>query len=704
MIGSGYRIHHGDGNHRYTSMTRFIPFILILPTLLVTDSSVARPLVESPNFVETLCRDVSMERRERRKAGRAGVDRHPDRRVLDSAMEQYLVLIEALGKRGRRIEGSTGSRFLLAAVTLHEGLPEIENLFAEFADGQLPESTSSEIRPLLIEFTRSVRAGLSRLPNSASDDPEPVIVSILDPLNRASELASGVKTPSGWWDSDSDAALRASSQSSSASQSISDLDIDDELRSELRSLPERSSLRIASIELCIQLEASTWLNGGVRRDLSSLLVADLRNTRLDQGSQEELERRIAAIRLLIRAFDGLSTSSGGRAVARKGSESMLDLLEPWPDRLPSAETTIVLAGVVETLASIRDRESTGLEGEEARIHARISKQCLLAERRVFDSFADIARTDSPWTDPGAVVVLGEPRNLLEALVWLHELDSWKMRLREIDQSQSQRLVAGLRGLISSMVDQDTREDARRALREFERQLDMFTPLDQANDYLDARHLPGIANAWSEWSRDWASGRSAGDAGQFLFNYRRLLDHQRLVESTDRDSIERVDGWSAWELPIDHILERRDLFKEMMARLADSIESGDLSETNRIASELEYPFSGLRLVGAIADRAPDHSRHHPAAITIGEIAIAPSHDGLLMEERSRLASITHALLEIQFLESQQRDREAQSLQEWVQREMLRLNRRMGLVPARPLAVPGMREEATRIGVDGMQMMQ
>ena len=321
-------------------MTRFIPFILILPTLLVTDSSVARPLVESPNFVETLCRDVSMERRERRKAGRAGVDRHPDRRVLDSAMEQYLVLIEALGKRGRRIEGSTGSRFLLAAVTLHEGLPEIENLFAEFADGQLPESTSSELRPLLIEFTRSVRAGLSRLPNSASDDPEPVIVSILDPLNRASELASGVKTPSGWWDSDSDAALRASSQSSSASQSISNLDIDDELRSELRSLPERSSLRIASIELCIQLEASTWLNGGVRRDLSSLLVADLRNTRLDQGSQEELERRIAAIRLLIRAFDGLSTSSGGRAVARKGSESMLDLLEPWPDRLPSAETTI----------------------------------------------------------------------------------------------------------------------------------------------------------------------------------------------------------------------------------------------------------------------------------------------------------------------------------------------------------------------------
>ena len=110
------------------------------------------------------------------------------------------------------------------------------------------------------------------------------------------------------------------------------------------------------------------------------------------------------------------------------------------------------------------------------------------------------------------------------------------------------------------------------------------------------------------------------------------------------------------------------------------------------------------MGAIADRAPDHSRHHPAGITIGEIAIAPSHDGLLMEERSRLASITHALLEIQFLESQQRDREAQSLQEWVQREMLRLNRRMGLVPARPLAVPGMREEATRIGVDGMQMMQ
>ena len=461
-------------------MTRFIPFILILPTLLVTDSSVARPLVESPNFVETLCRDVSMERRERRKAGRAGVDRHPDRRVLDSAMEQYLVLIEALGKRGRRIEGSTGSRFLLAAVTLRDC--EIENLFAEFADGQLPESTSSEIRPA-DRIHPSVRAGLSRLPNSASDDPEPVIVSILDPLNRASELASGVKTPSGWWDSDSDAALRASSQSSSASQSISDLDIDDELRSELRSLPERSSLRIASIELCIQLEASTWLNGGVRRDLSSLLVADLRNTRLDQGSQEELERRIAAIRLLIRAFDGLSTSSGGRAVARKGSESMLDLLEPWPDRLPSAETTIVLAGVVETLASIRDRESTGLEGEEARIHARISKQCLLAGDE-----SSFLRRHRPHRFPlDGSGCGGRPWGTAKStggMVWLHELDSWKMRL-EIDQSQSRDSSPDQR--LDHHVDQDTREDACFGNS---RQLDMFIPLDQANDYLDARHLPG----------------------------------------------------------------------------------------------------------------------------------------------------------------------------------------------------------------------
>ena len=371
---------------------------------------------------------------------------------------------------------------------------------------------------------------------------------------------------------------------------------------------------------------------------------------------------------------------------------MLDLLEPWPDRLPSAETTIVLAGVAETLASIRDRESTGLEGEEARIHARISKQCLLAERRVFDSFADIARTDSPWTDPGAVVVLGEPRNLLEALVWLHELDSWKMRLREIDQSQSQRLVAGLRGLISSMVDQDTREDARRALREFERQL-TCSYLDQANDYLDARHLPGIANAWSEWSRDWASGRPAempvsSSLTIVAFLIISVLSN-RLIAI--RSSVSMA---GPPELPIDHILERRDLFKEMMARLADSIESGDLSETNRIASELEYPFSGLRLVGAIADRAPDHSRHHPAAITIGEIAIAPSQDRLLLEEHKTGEHHARVAGDSVF-ESQQRDK-AQSLQEWVQREMLRLNRRMGLVPARPLAVPGMRGEATRIG--------
>ena len=102
--------------------------------------------------------------------------------------------------------------------------------------------------------------------------------------------------------------------------------------------------------------------------------------------------------------------------------------------------------------------------------------------------------------------------------------------------------------------------------------------------------------------------------------------------------------------------------------------------------------------------PDSTVEEPALRTIGQLVSIPSHDGLLIEERSRLAAVTHALLEIEFLRAQERLEEADVLQEWLEREMLRLNRRMGLVPARPLAVPGMREEATRIGVDGMQMMQ
>ena len=704
MTTSGYRIFHEDGNRGSQSMNRIALTLLFLPMLFATPLSAARPVVSSPSFVESFCRDASTQRRESRRANRSASDRLPDRRVLDSALEQYLVLIETLGNRARRVDGATGSRFLLAAVTLREGLPDIEDLFSEFATGRLPESTTSEIRSLLIDFTRSVRAGLSRLPNTSVENPEESLISILAPLSKASQLAAETTVPLGWWRFEVDGNIPDPIVRKPDLESLEDLQIEDALRSELSALSAESTLLSAATELCSRLESVTWLHSGSRRDLLSVLRIELERIRFDQGSEERLVRRIEAIGQLIHALDELSRTSGGRPVARSGSESLSELRDLWPERFPPADSTSALAGVVGTLGLIRDRHSTGLEGEDARIHTRISKQCLLAERMVFDSFAEIVRTDSPWTDPGAVVVLAESRDLLDALTWLHELKTWRIRLDHLDQPESEELISALRGLISAMVDQDTRENSRRVLREFERQLDMFILLDQADDYLDSRHVDRLSNAWREWIRDWLNGRSAGRGGQVLFNYRRLLDHLRLIESTDRDALERVDDWSAWELSIEHILDRRESFEDLVDEFSNAIELDDQSKANRVAIELEHPFSGLRLVGAVSERAPDHSQYHPAMIAIGEIAVAPSHDGLLMEERSRLAVITHALLEIEFLKSLERAEEARSLQDWVQREMLRLNRRMGLVPARPLAVPGMREDAAPIGVDGMQMMQ
>ena len=700
-----------DGKSGDIHMTRLILIIiLILPVVLSGPASAARPAVASPSFVESISRDVSTQRRELRRINRASKDQHPDKRVLDAALEQYLVLIDTLCNRARRIGGPTGSRLLLAAMTLLEGFPDIGILFEEFASGELPESKASGIRLRLVSFTRTVRAGLSRLPNATVDHPEEFLVSMLTPLKEACQEASGVDVPEGWWIVPGSVESNAVTGSMSGSVSMVDLDIDEALVSELRLLPDDGALRSSAVSLVEGMLACDWMNTGVKRRVFAMLQMELGTARLDKLPEMELVRRIDAMRQLVDAFEELSESPGGRSVASRNSQSILELMEPWPDRLPSADPTTALAGTVRTVALIRERESKGLDGEDVRIHARISKQCNLAERRVFDSFGEIAQADSPWTDPGMVVVLGEPRNMLEALTWLRDLESWRNRLDDHDQAGTARLIIGLRNLISAMVEQSTREDARRALREFERQLEMFILLDQAEDHLrgrraaGGRHADRIGEAWGLWIEDWSSGRSAGEGGAVLYNYRRLLDHLRLIESTDRESLQRVDAWSAWELPIDHMLERREMFEMLVDRYSDAIASGDRSVMNELANELEHPFSGLRLVGAVSMHAPDSTVDEPALMTIGQLVSVPSHDGLLIEERSRLAAVTHALLEIQFLREQERLEEADVLQEWLEREMLRLNRRMGLVPARPLAVPGMREEATRIGVDGMQMMQ
>ena len=700
-----------DGKSGGIHMTRLILTIILIVSAVQTDTaSATRPTVASPSFLESISRDVSTQRRELRRINRASKDQHPDKRVLDAALEQYLALVETLCNRARRIDGPTGSRLLLAATTLLEGFPDIAILFERFASGQLPETTASAVRSRLISFTRTVRAGLARLPNSTVDHPEEMLVSMLTPLKEACQEAAGEDLPEGWWIVAGSVESTEADDPAADSVSIVDLEIDEELMFELRSLPDGSPLRSSALSLVEGMLACEWMHGGVKRRLFSILQLELGTVRLDKLPEMAIVQRLDAMIQLIEAFKELSESPGGRIVASRNSQSILDFLEPRSDRFPPADSTKALTGTVRTVALIRERTPNGLDGEDARIHARISKQCNLAENRVFDSFGEIARADSPWTDPGMVVVLSEPRNLLESLTWLRELDSWSNRLADLDQAGSERLINGLRNLIAAMVDQSTREDARRALREFERQLEMFILLDQADDYLrgqraaGGRHADRIGEGWNLWIDDWSNGRSAGEGGSVLYGYRRLLDHLRLIESTDRESLQRVDAWSAWELPIDHMIERREMFTDLIERYSNAIASGDQSTVNRLSIELEHPFSGLRLVGAVSAHTPHSTVDEPALLTIGQVVSVPSHDGLLVEERSRLAVITHALLEIQFLLDQERLEEADALQEWLERETLRLNRRMGLVPARPLAVPGMREEATRIGVDGMQMMQ
>ena len=101
--------------------------------------------------------------------------------------------------------------------------------------------------------------------------------------------------------------------------------------------------------------------------------------------------------------------------------------------------------------------------------------------------------------------------MLEALTWLRDLESWRNRLEDLDPVGGERLIGGLRNLISAMLEQSTREDARRALREFERQFDMFILLDQADDYLrgpraaGGRHADRIGEAWAIWINGWYIG-------------------------------------------------------------------------------------------------------------------------------------------------------------------------------------------------------
>lgn len=693
------------------SMIRLIPLIiLILLTSSFEDVHAQRPKIESPSFMESMATELSTKRRELRRMNRSGDGRQGDASIVNSALEQYVVLVEALCNRARRVDGFFGSRMMLAAVTLLEGMPAIESLLEESMRDSASGARTEEIRSLLVKFTQAVRANLSALPNAPVDEPEKVLVEILEPLQSACEIAADARVPNGWWADHISKVEDDSLERSVRSVILDDLEIEDALREEIRMVPVNSRLYHAVCGLVVRMEQASWLHSGARRMILARLNSELEQARLDELSEIDLTRRIDAMRSLIGAFEILVSSPGGRSVASRQSKSIQDLIESWSDQLPPSDPTLALANTVEIVAAMRERESEGLESANARIHAKLSKQCTLAERKVFDSFKDIGRANSPWTDPALVVVLTEPRNMLEALEWLHLLKTWRDHVDSIRPSESGRLIDGLRGLISAMVDQESREDARRALREFERQLNLFIELDKLDDYLnivgirDARHSDRLGDAWVGWIRAWSAGRSADDNGEILYHYLRLMSHLRLINATDETSLENADSWSAWELPIDHILSKRASFQVLVEDYASAMADGDWSRMRMIASELEDPFSDLRLIGLVSAYAPSSSGQHPALRMIGQITTTPTHQDLLAVERSRLAAISHAWLEVAYLEETGRIEEAELLQSWLQRETRRLNRHMGLVPAKPLAVPGMREDPTGIGVDSMQMMQ
>lgn len=670
-----------------------------------------RPIVKAPTYATEISRQLAVERlSDRRQSKRSAVIRSNDERLLDDVWDRYVMLAEALLNRGDRMGGDTGSRMVICATTMLNEQDEIEGVLRALKSQQLSDSDAVAVRADLVRFSQGIRAGLSRIPITPTPSPELIVVELIDPLRTACERASGRQAPTGWWSRKQTATRPYSEPEVGLNIEMDQLDIDELLRSRLEAMEAEHRFRTSATALLSALEAHKWMDGVAQKAVRQHLMSVLETASLSREDMDVAIRRVVAMHVLVNALDRLAQSPGGRAIATRRSSAIIDILEAWPGQLPPAGTTRMIAETINILAEARGVQDDGLSRFRTKVHVGLVRQRLLAERRVFESFGQVAASREPWTDPGLVVILSEPRHLLEAMRRLRQLESWREAAQRLGPRDASRLIDRLEVLVGAMADVTTRADAARALTEFERQLALFGRIEGESEIANTRFDPdglitrGLAQARSRWIAEWSNGRSSGDAAHTLYRYRRLLDHIRTVELLDSNGLQRADNLAAWVLPIDMTISDRKQFRLDVEIFSDAIVSGDAKQSMQAQVGLEEPYATLHLAAVVSASAPRLKTGDRDLLGLGVLTIEPDPDSLFLDHRGRLAQISHALLDVQSLLRQDREEEAGVLQAWANQEATRVLRRLNAVPAAPLAVPGMREGDPEIDGGSMEMMR
>ncbi|MBG81362.1 MAG: hypothetical protein CMJ39_11735 [Phycisphaerae bacterium] len=682
------------------SIVRLI--LILIMTIAIEDLVMAgvRPEFDGPAYASQVSNQIRARRRSLRTAMR-DQSISSDQKVINGAMDQYLLLAETLLNRGDRIKGMLGSRMVTQGVAMLDGFASIELLLRPYGEGRLEPRKAEQVRSNLLRFTQAVRAGLSRIPLRGSVDLDAIMAELLGPLRSACELVSKQEAPAGWWRTDD--RIQSSEGDSLADAELDEIEIDQDLRSEIEQLGP-GPLRTRATELVIKVRSTKWINGPARRSIESALVSAMKSVRAGLRDSNLVQNRIQAMDVLIDSIVMFADSPGGRGVVTRRSGAVADLVEAWPDQLPPEATSLAIAGGIEILAEARHQEDDGLERSRARLHGMFARQRMEAERNLFDSLDEVSASDSPWTDPALVAILADPQNLLEAMQRLRKLDQWADEAARFNPDFKGKFDERMENMVSLMLEMRSREDAATALREFERQRDLFLDLEDLaiGAEISIGRRP-IRSAQAQWIRDWAQGRSAGDGAFSLYRYRLFLDRVGVLSKLDRDGLEHLDSWSAWEIPVDLLQGWRHAYRELLQEAAEALNAGNAEELDRALQAMDQAHSVLRLAVAILEEAPEPSDATAGLVAIGEVCGVPDAGSFLSNQRDQFARLGHALLELESLLLQDRMEEADVLSAWCSQEATRLLRRMGTMPSAPLAVPGMRE-IQRENVGGMQMMQ
>lgn len=670
-----------------------------------------RPVVKAPTHATEISRQLAAERlSDRRQSKRSAVSRSNDEQLLDDVWDRYVMLAEALLNRGDRMGGDTGARMVICATTMLNEQDEIEGVLRALKSQQLSDSDAVAVRADLVRFSQGIRAGLSRIPITPTPSPELIVIELMDPLRTACERVSDRRSPAGWWPRQEVVTRPLFEAGAGLDVALDELDLKEPLQTRLEFLSAEHRLRKPTIALLSEMDSYNWMDGTARQAMHAHLVLALERASMSRVNMDDTLSRVVAMHTVVDALGHLAQSTGGRAIATRRSTALVDILEAWPDQLPPAATMLMIADTINILAEARGVQDDGLSRFRTKVHVGLVRQRLQAERRVFESFGQVAASREPWTDPGLVVILSEPRHLLEAMRRLRQLESWREAAQRLGPRDASRLIDRLEVLVGAMADVTTRADAARALREFERQLDLFEHIDGESEIVNTRFDPGgritrgLARARSSWIADWSNGRSSGDAAIALYRYRRLLDHVRTLALLDSEGLQRADSLAAWVLPIDMTTADRQQFRLAVEVFADAIAAGESEQSIRAQIGLEEPYAVLHLAAVVSAAAPRLQADDRDLLGLGMLTIEPDPNSLFVDHRGQMARISHALLDVQSLIRQDREEEAGVLQAWANQEATRVLRRLNAVPAAPLAVPGMREGDPEIEGGSMEMMR